>query len=211
VISKTEAMLITIHRQAFQHMIAGSDEDAEPDAELVPESSGSFASRALRKVRDRITGLRVTDMVMSEAGSAETLKRSPTAQKTGSPFNLQENFSASQMSRTDVAVAYNPEVTAQSLLERAAIARSTMKTWCELRGMEQPAFVTMPLPSPLQELQVWSPSRAGRLSFVFLCCPSGLSAQKRFEAPTEGQCFICTGATHGEHGGRHATQNAGLG
>jgi hypothetical protein len=69
-------------------------------------------------------------------------------------LKLKNNFSASQMSRSDVA--YNPDVTApqRMLLERAMTARATMKAWCDLRGISPMAFVTMPLPEPLQELQV---------------------------------------------------------
>ena len=69
-------------------------------------------------------------------------------------LNLKSNFSASEMSRSDVA--YNPDVTApqRMLLERAMTARATMKAWCDLRDISPMAFVTMPLPEPLQELQV---------------------------------------------------------
>jgi CRP-like cAMP-binding protein len=159
VISKTEAVLITIHRDAFQHMIAGSDADAGSDAELVPISSGSIAYRALCTLR-AIGGQTINPLAMPRSPSDRTKQSelSPHApdslKKQGTLMNLKDNFGASQMSRTDVA--YNPDVTSTQrlLLERAMTARATMKAWCDLRGMAPMAFVTMPLPEPLQELQV---------------------------------------------------------
>jgi hypothetical protein len=69
-------------------------------------------------------------------------------------FTLKGNFSASQASRTSVSYSLDEIAPQKLLLERAITARATMKAWCDLRGITPMAFVTMPLPEPLQELQV---------------------------------------------------------
>ena len=150
-------MLIAIHRESFQHMISGTDADS--DADLVPVLSGSIASRAFHRIR-AIVGRTSTEPPDASAQRSAEEKRSISggslARTTiaSQGLNLKNNFSASQMSRSDVA--YNPDVTApqRMLLERAMTARATMKAWCDLRGISPMAFVTMPLPEPLQELQV---------------------------------------------------------
>ena len=150
-------MLIAIHRESFQHMISGTDADS--DADLVPVLSGSIAFRAFRRIR-AIVGRTSTEPPDASAQRSAEEKRSISggslARTTiaSQGLNLKNNFSASQMSRSDVA--YNPDVTApqRMLLERAMTARATMKAWCDLRGISPMAFVTMPLPEPLQELQV---------------------------------------------------------
>jgi len=149
-------MLIAIHRESFQHMISGMD--AESDADLVPVLSGSIASRAFRRIRAIVGRTSTEPPDASPHGSAAEKRslssggRRSTSASQG--LNLKSNFSASEMSRSDVA--YNPDVTApqRMLLERAMTARATMKAWCDLRGISPMAFVTMPLPEPLQELQV---------------------------------------------------------
>jgi len=147
-------MLIAIHRESFQHMISGMDADS--DADLVPVLSGSIASRAFRGIR-AIVGRTTTEPPDASAQSAEekrSISRTAISTSASQGLKLKNNFSASQMSRSDVA--YNPDVTApqRMLLERAMTARATMKAWCDLRGISPMAFVTMPLPEPLQELQV---------------------------------------------------------
>jgi hypothetical protein len=151
-------MLIAIHRESFQHMISGMDADS--DADLVPVLSGSIASRASRRIRAIVGRTSTEPPDASPQRSAEeksSISRGEsTARSTSASqgLKLKNNFSASQMSRSDVA--YNPDVTApqRMLLERAMTARATMKAWCDLRGISPMAFVTMPLPEPLQELQV---------------------------------------------------------
>ena len=145
-------MVISIHRDAFQHMIAGSDAALDADAELVPVSSGSTASRALRKIRAMCGN--------ESSGSADTGSSQQSLEKKSSGFkvsqdlNLKDNFSASAMSRNDTTRELLASDELRSLMERAITARVTMKTWCELRGMAPMAFVTMPIPEPLHALQV---------------------------------------------------------
>ena len=149
-------MLIAIHRDSFQHMISGSDEVLDSDADLVPVSSGSIASRALCRIQ-AIRG-RGSSYVDPEAGSSSP-EPSPARPNSfnstwavGAGLDLKNNFSASELSRSD----QSPDVSAPQriLLERAVTARATMKAWCDLRGLAPMQFVTMPLPEPLQELQV---------------------------------------------------------
>ena len=173
IICKSSVVLITIHRDEFQHMIAGSDANADAAADFVPISTGSIATRALRRILAIGGGtdcIAEADAVSPESpGTPETsghtspLKRQASAsslsdKRLPAPLKktatLKDTFSASQMSRTDTS--YNPDVAAMQrlLLERAAIARTTMRVWCDLRGLVPPAFVTIPIPEPLQELQV---------------------------------------------------------
>ncbi len=177
-----------IHRDAFQNMIAGDDESAD----LLPVSSQSIVSSAFRKVWVRVGGGRTVEK------HATAISKSREG-SFASGLNLKDNFSASQLRRSDTASAYHPDATAQqSLLERAVTARATMKSWCELRGMDPMAFVTIPLPEPLQELQV----RAR----LFVCTlESPLRAFRRsvqgFHAAVARDFGAHTGYTNGENGG----------
>jgi hypothetical protein len=150
IIAKTAAIVISIHRDAFQHMIAGSDAALDADAELVPVSSGSTAARAFLKIRTMCGGgvFRSADTGSSSASDV------PHAKSPLQNLNLNDHFFASEMSRTDKGQELLTDVEQRSLLERAITARITMKAWCELRGMAPMAFVTMPIPEPLQALQV---------------------------------------------------------
>ena len=166
VISKTETTLIVIHREAFQNMIAADDESGD----LVPVSSQSIAARAIRTVWVRFAGnRRGSTQERSASDSPEPNRSTSLKHALKMDLHLKDNFSASQMSRTDVA--YHPDAAApqRSLLERAVTARATMKSWCELRAMDPMAFVSMPLPLPLQELQVrvqWRAFGCMRVGFV---------------------------------------------
>ena len=159
VIAKTAAMLITIHREAFQHMIAGGDAaDEDSDSGAVAVSSTRF-NRKIQWLRSKVN---------REAGRSAMQQRNleqpdDSGRQLHTRLNLKDNFCASENSRTDVAYATVAEP--QRLLERAMTARVTMKTWCDLHGMAPVAFVTMPIPEPLQELQVCAPdcSPAARL------------------------------------------------
>ena len=155
-------MLIAIHRDSFQHMISGSDEVSDSDADLVPVSSGSIASRALRSfqaIRGRGSGSSYVDPEAGPSSPERSLARATS-------FTLKNSFSASESSRSD----QSPDVSAPQriLLERAVTARATMKAWCDLRGLAPMKFVTMPLPEPLQELQV----RAHRSAVWTVSCAS---------------------------------------
>ena len=189
-------MLIAIHRESFQHMISGMDADS--DADLVPVLSGSIASRAFRRIRAIVGRTSTEPPDASPHGSAEEKRSlSSGARRTTSAsqgLKLKSNFSASEMSRSDVA--YNPDVTApqRMLLERAMTARATMKAWCDLRGISPMAFVTMPLPEPLQELQV---ARVAQWLGPML-----------MHAVRFGMRFGAAGKTHGESSGRNATEDA---
>ncbi len=166
-------MLITIHRNAFQDMIGGNA-DVNAGADFVRASSGSIFSRTLRKIMPagrasndpsspaNAPGSRTQPIATSPSSPSSTstapssLVRSTSSSgmKRQGTFTLKGNFSASQASRT--SVSYSPDEIAPQklLLERAITARATMKAWCDLRGITPMAFVTMPLPEPLQELQV---------------------------------------------------------
>jgi hypothetical protein len=171
IIAKTAAIVISIHRDAFQHMIAGSDAALDADAELVPVSSGSTAARAFLKIRNMCGGGSALVSGSADTGSSPpSLEKKNSAsdvsqagpsprpiqrQSTNGNLNLKDNFSASAKSRTDPSFHQHlTDVEQRSLLERAITAQVTMKAWCELRGMAPMAFVTMPIPEPLQALQV---------------------------------------------------------
>jgi hypothetical protein len=121
----------------------------------------------------------------------------PSLDGLGSGLHLKDNFSASQMSRTD---SFAPDGAAHPrlLLERAIIARVTMQTWCELRrAASMPGFVTMPIPEPLQELQV--------CAHAFATCLIGRAA--RSVGGLQGGSGV-TGSAHGKLGRGYAGRDA---